>query len=88
MVRSLDAAGIPWLDAVASEDALACEALTAADLCVAAELESAIHRSRVEIDHGGQLPELPEHSIVVYCDDTSDNDIAKTLVEYLRRAYN
>ena len=54
---------------------------------MAAELESAIHRSRVEIDHGGQLPELPEHSIVVYCDDTPDNDIAKTLVEYLRRAY-
>ena len=87
VIRTLDAAGIPWIDAVASDDTLACEAMTAADLCVGAELESAIHSSRVAIDHGGQLPELPEHSIVVYCRDAPDNDIARTLVEYLRRAY-
>ena len=87
VVRTLNAAGIAWFDAVASEDALACEAMTAADLCVAAELESAMHTSRVVIDHGGQLPDLPEHSIVVYCRDDPDKDIDRLLVEFLRRAY-
>jgi DNA-binding transcriptional LysR family regulator len=84
---SLDDAGIEWVDIVASEDAAASEAMTSADLCVTAELESAIHSSRVIIDHGGQLPDLPEHSIVLYSNDSSGNQIAQTLVEYLLRAY-
>ena len=88
MVRTLNANKIPWIDAVASEDTLACEAMTAADLCVAAELESAIHSSRVAIDHDGQLPDLPEHSIVVYCAESTDNDLARILLDYLRRAYS
>ena len=58
-----------------------------ADLCVTAELESAIHSSRVIIEHGGQLPELPQHSIVLYSNDNPGNQIAQTLVDYLLRAY-
>ena len=88
VVRTLNDNGIPWIDAVASEDTLACEAMTAADLCIAAELESAIHSSRVAVDHGGQLPELPEHAIVVYCADAADSEITRILVDYLRRAYS
>lgn len=87
VLRSLDAAGIEWRDAVASDDALACEAMTAADLCVAAEFESAIHSSRVEIDHAGQLPGLPEHSIVMYCADGPGSEIVRVLADYLRRAF-
>ena len=87
VTKSLDDAGIEWVDIVASEDAAASEAMTSADLCIAAELESAIHSSRVIIDHGGQLPDLPEHSIVLYSNDSSGNQIAQTLVEYLLRAY-
>jgi len=87
VTKSLDEAGIEWVDIVASEDAAASEAMTSADLCVTAELESAIHSSRVIIDHGGQLPDLPEHSIVLYSNDSSGNQIAQTLVEYLLRAY-
>lgn len=87
VTRALDAAAIDWIEIVASEDAAAGEAMTSADLCVTAELESAIHSSRVVIDHGGQLPELPRHSIVLYADDNPDNQITQTLVEYLHRAY-
>ena len=87
VVRTLNASGIAWIDAVASEDTLACEAMTAADLCVAAELESAIHSSRIAIDHGGQLPDLPEHAIAVYSSETADSDITRILIDYLRRAY-
>lgn len=87
VIKALDDAGIDWVDIVASADAAASEAMTSADLCVTAELESAIHSSRVIIDHGGQLPELPQHSIVLYSNDSPGNQIAQTLVEYLLRAY-
>lgn len=85
--KALDEAGIEWVDIVASQDAAASEAMTSADLCVTAELESAIHSSRVIIDHGGQLPELPKHSVVLYSNDGPGNEIAQTLVEYLVAAY-
>ncbi len=87
VTQALDAAGIPWADIVTSDDAVASEAMSSADLCVTAELESAIHSSRVPINHGGQLPELPEHSIVLYVADNAGNQIANTLAEYLTRAY-
>ena len=87
VTKALDGAGIDWIEIVASEDASAGEAMTSADLCVTAELESAIHSSRVVIDHGGQLPELPRHSIVLYADSDPENQITQTLVEYLRRSY-
>jgi DNA-binding transcriptional LysR family regulator len=87
VTRTLDEAGIDWVDIVGSSDAAASEAMTSADLCVTAELESAIHSSRVIIEHGGQLPELPQHSIVLYSNDNPGNQIAQTLVDYLLRAY-
>ena len=61
--------------------------MTSADLCVTAELESAIHSSRVVIEHGGQLPELPQHSIVLYADENPENQITQSLTEYLERAF-
>ncbi len=87
VTKALDKAGIAWLDIVASEDPAAGEAMTSADLCVIAELESAVHSSRKIIDHGGQLPDLPEHSIVLYSKAGPGNQIVETLAEYLSRAY-
>ena len=87
VTQALDDTGIDWVDIVTSGDAAASEAMTSADLCVTAELESAIHSSRVIIEHGGQLPELPRHSIVLYSNDSPGNQLVQTLVEYLLRAY-
>ena len=87
VIESLDSAGVKWVDAVASEDVVAGEAMASADLCVIAELEWVKHSGRVAIEHGGQLPDLPEHSIVAYCEDNPTNPIAQTLVEYLQKAY-
>ena len=36
VTKTLDAAGIDWIDLVASEDIVAIEAMTSADLCVSA----------------------------------------------------
>lgn len=87
VTKTLDDAGLKWIDIVASLDAGASEAMTSADLCVYAGLESDKSSSRDAIDHGGQLPELPEYSIVLYGADNPDNQIARSLVEYLLRGY-
>ncbi|MEM7563167.1 MAG: LysR substrate-binding domain-containing protein, partial [Pseudomonadota bacterium] len=84
---TLDQAGIDWIDVVASDDALATEAMTAADLCVSAELESVRTLSREAIDHGGQLPELPKHSIILYGAEEHGNPIIQIMSEYLQRVY-
>lgn len=84
---ALDAAGIAWVDVVSSDDDLASDAMSAADLGIRAEMESAIGTGRQVIDHGGQLPELPAFSIVLYAGNQPENPLLDKLVEYLARAY-
>jgi DNA-binding transcriptional LysR family regulator len=86
-IEALDDSGIDWVDIVASEDVLAGEAMTSADLCILAELEWVKSSGRVAIEHGGQLPALPEFSIVLYGGDSPANHLAQTLVEYILRVY-
>lgn len=88
VTRVLDDAGIEWIDMVNSDDCTAAEAMTAADLCVAAELDSAVSTGRVPIEHGGQLPTLPPHSIVLYASVGVSNPLLDSLREYLRRAFD
>ena len=88
VLDALDDADLNWIDLVAAEDVIATEAMTTADLCVAVEFGGPGNSSRVAIDHRGQLPELPEFSIVMYCIDSPGNELVRTLVEYLQRAYN
>jgi len=85
--KALDNAGLEWIDVVASEDDTAALAMVSADLCISAELECVKESGRVPVEHGGQMPELPEISIVLYSAATPGNQIAQTLVEYLLRAY-
>jgi len=84
---ALDAAGIGWIDAVAADDDLANDAMAAADLGVRAEMARAIRSDRQIIDHGGQLPELPAFSIVLYMGEQAGNHLNQSLVEYLERAF-
>jgi len=85
--EALDDADLDWIDVVASEDDTAALAMVSADLCVSAELECVKGPGRVTIDHGGQLPELPDFSIVLYSSDAPVNHLGQSLVEYLLRAY-
>ena len=87
-IKVLDDAELEWIDVVASEDDTAALAMVSADLCVSAELECVNNSGRIAIEHGGQLPELPEFSIVLYCAETPGSHLGKTLVEYLLRAYS
>ena len=87
VTRALDDAGIDWVDIVSSDDDLAGEAITSADLGIRAEMKDAIFAGARVIEHGGQLPELPKFSIILYCDSRSGNHLTATLAEYLTRAY-
>jgi DNA-binding transcriptional LysR family regulator len=85
---ALDDAGISWVDVVSSDDDLACDAMSAADLGVRAEMVSENNSGLKVINHGGQLPELPAFSIVLYANSQAGNQLNETLIEYLARAYN
>ncbi len=61
--------------------------MISADLCVAAEIENAVNAYRKPIDHGGQLPELPDISIAMYRKDAGNNPLVDALAEYLERAF-
>ncbi|HIG36785.1 MAG TPA: hypothetical protein EYQ12_04295 [Oceanospirillaceae bacterium] len=80
-------AGLEWVDQVTTEDVMAAEAMTAADLCVCVELGCALITGRAPIDHGGLLPELPDYGLVVYCADNSPAAMVAELVGCLRRDY-
>ncbi len=84
---TLDDAGIAWVDVVSSDDEFATDAMSAADLGVSAQMECSEDSGRRLIRHGGQLPELPEFSIVLYADDRGGNHLNQMLVDYLARAY-
>ena len=86
--QALDDNGLEWVDVVASEDDTAAQALVSADLCVGAELEGVKNLGRIAIDHGGQLPELPRFSIVLYNARKPGNQLGDALVEYLLRTFN
>ena len=62
--------------------------MASADLGIRAEMECVIHGGRQVIDHGGQLPELPAHSIVLYTGEGSGSHLNATLAAYLERAYS
>ena len=84
---ALDKAGIDRVDIVLSENDSAVEAMISADLCVAAEIENAVNAYRKPIDHGGQLPELPDISIAMYRKDAGNNPLVDALAQYLERAF-
>jgi DNA-binding transcriptional LysR family regulator len=84
---ALDEAGISWVDVSTTDDDLASDAMTSADLGIRAEMECVIHAGRQIINHAGQLPELPAFSIVLYVNEQGGNELNQTLVEYLERAY-
>ncbi len=87
-IKALEENDVEWVDVVASEDDTAAQALVSADLCVSAELEGVDNLGRVAIDHGGQLPDLPGFSIVLYNAKDPVNHLGDVLVEYLLRTFN
>nr|CAA6824503.1 MAG: LysR family transcriptional regulator [uncultured Thiotrichaceae bacterium] len=88
VIGALEKAGFDWVDMVASDDVMAGESMSMADLCLTAELKHSIHPTRIVVEHNGQLPELPEYSVVLYCTETTgDDQLAQALASYITHAY-
>ena len=84
---ALNKTGIDWVDMVSTEDEMVTVAMMTADLCVGVEMEFTDHSHRVVVEHNGQLPELREFSIALYCADSPGNHLARALAGYIERAY-
>jgi len=62
--------------------------MVAVDLSIRAELEFANHTGRQIIQHGGQLPDFPDYSIVLYHENDGVNrNMADILSGYIARAF-
>jgi DNA-binding transcriptional LysR family regulator len=87
-IATLDETGMDWVETVTAEDDSAGSAMVAVDLGVKAELEHSDHTGREVIKHNGQLPELPDYSIVLYhASHDEDRGMADILSEYITRAF-
>lgn len=88
VIATLENNDIEWRDVVVAEDEIAGFATISADLCVGAELEFAEHSGREAVDHGGQLPTLADHSIVLYrAIGATSGTPGAALGDYIARAF-
>ncbi len=84
---ALDAAGIAWEMAVESDSTRTVEASVSADLAVHAAVQRSLPDHVVEIDHGGQLPELARININLYRAAQSPAPLVGELADLVRQAY-
>ena len=87
MLRALDSSGIDWTSSVDSDSDRTLEATVAADLGVQALLEGTLPPHLEMVDHGGALPQLPQHYINFYAGENGGNEVYQTLARLLRQAF-
>jgi DNA-binding transcriptional LysR family regulator len=83
----LDAAGIPWLLAVDSDNTRTVEATVSADLAVHTVLEGSEPRHVERINHRGALPDLSRMKVNLYAASAIRTPAIEALVALIRAAY-
>ena len=83
----LDAAGIPWVLAVDSDNTRTVEASVSADLAVHTVLEGSEPRHVTRIQHGGALPELARMKINLYVGNAARGPAVARLADLIRQSY-
>jgi len=81
---ALDNAGIAWVDAGDSYSEDASTVTAAADLGIRADLTTAETQGLDPVQHGGDLPELPSYSIVMYKAGGKNREVQRLLGEILQ----
>jgi DNA-binding transcriptional LysR family regulator len=84
---ALDRENIPWEMAVDTDSSMAVDASLSADLAIEARLEDFITGFLEEIEHGGDLPDLPQFDVNLYARPEGHSVIAAHLAEMVREAY-
>ncbi len=87
VVERLDDAGIPWDVIVETESDRTIEATVSADLAVHTMIEGTEPPHLDRIDHGGNLPELPQQHINLYGAQASKDVVHDALANLVRRAF-
>ncbi len=87
VIERLDASDIPWDMLVETESDRTIEATVSADLAVHTMIEGTEPPHLEQIQHGGDLPDLPEQRINLYGADGPRDEIRQSLAGYLRRAF-
>jgi DNA-binding transcriptional LysR family regulator len=83
----LDAAGVPWVLAVDSDNTRTVEATVSADLAVHTVLEGSEPRHVERINHGGALPDLARMKINLYAASAVRSPAIDALARLIRAAY-
>lgn len=83
----LDAAGVPWVLTVDSDNTRTVEATVSADLAVHTVLEGSEPRHVERINHGGCLPDLARMKINLYTSTAARNPSVAALAALIRSAY-
>ena len=83
----LDAAEIPWVLAVDSDNTRTVEASVSADLAVHTVLEGSEPRHVVRIPHGGALPDLARMKINLYVGNQGRGPAVARLADLIRQVY-
>lgn len=86
-IRSMEAAGIDWENSVETEQDRTVEATISADLAVGVMLEGTVPSQLVQVDHGGELPELGEQKICMYSVDRGARQAVERLTTLLRQSF-
>lgn len=85
--QALDQAGMAWEIGVESDSSRSVEAGITADFAVHACLEGTSPNYIEQIDHKGQLPELPRMNINLYTPKRGQMPLADELADFVRVAY-
>lgn len=87
VLERLDAAGVPWVLTVESDNTRTVEATVSADLAVHTVLEGSEPRHVERIAHGGALPELARMKVNLYVAGAGPNPATEGLARMIRTAY-
>ena len=83
----LDAAGVPWVLTVDSDNTRTVEATVSADLAVHTVLEGSEPRHVERISHGGALPDLARMKVNLYVGQAVRGPAHDALTRLIRQAY-
>ncbi|MEL6317027.1 MAG: LysR family transcriptional regulator [Pseudomonadota bacterium] len=85
--KSVEAAGLEWDWVIDTSNYDAVVSMIAADLAVSAVLRGTAPHALEEIAHGGELPELPENSIILYVGKGPGATFAGALADCVRQVF-
>jgi len=87
VIETLDNASIEWGDVAQSINDVSALVLSAADLGVRAELAAGCINGISAINHNGELPPLPDYSVVMYQSPGLNREIADEFSLVANRAF-